>query len=54
MTLLKLQLGEDGVEWYIWAGWVIGYLIYLLAGDIHHTHIPFKIWKWWVFNTTIT
>ena len=22
------------MEWYIWAGWVIAYLIYLLIGDL--------------------
>ena len=49
MKFLTFQLGEDGVEWYIWAGWVIGYLIYLLAGDVHH--ISLKIWKEWEFNT---
>jgi len=30
-----IKLGEDGVEWYIWAGWVIAYLIYLLIVGIY-------------------
>merc|ERR1712066_488281 len=30
-----IRLGEDGVEWYIWAGWVIAYLIYLLVVGIY-------------------
>merc|ERR1712051_164994 len=30
-----IKLGEDGAEWYLWAGWVIAYLIYLLIVGIY-------------------
>merc|ERR1712110_1090340 len=38
-----IKLGEDGAEWYLWAGWVIAYLIYLLIVGIYlyqlHTEV---------------